>query len=90
MQTLIANPVKQYVYIIETGRKNGNVSVRIGKSNDVERRRKEIGMYTDYAKILYRFHVANDNATALRIETQIQNKFPLQNVKGDNFKFNSI
>ena len=90
MQTLIANPVKQYVYIIETGRKNGNVSVRIGKSNDVERRKKEIGMYTDYAKILYRFHVANDNATALRIETQIQNKFPLQNVKGDNFKFNSI
>ena len=90
MQTLIANPVKQYVYIIETARKNGNVSVRIGKSNDVERRRKEIGMYTDYAKILYRFHVANDNATALKIENQIQDKFPLQRVRGDNFKFNSI
>ena len=90
MQTLIANPVKQYVYIIETARNNGNVSVRIGKSNDVERRRKEIGMYTDYAKILYRFHVANDNATALKIENQIQNKFPLQRINGDNFKFNSI
>ena len=90
MQTLIANPVKQYVYIIETGRKNGNVSVRIGKSNDVERRRKEIGMYTDYAKTLYAFHVANDNATALKMEKQIQNKFPLQNLRGDNFKFNSI
>ena len=90
MQTLIANPVKQYVYIIETGRKNGNVSVRIGKSNDVERRRKEIGMYTDYAKTLYAFHVANDNATALKMEKQIQDKFPLQNLRGDNFKFNSI
>ena len=90
MQTLIANPVKQYVYIIETSRKNGNVSVRIGKSNDVERRRKEIGMYTDYAKTLYAFHVANDNATALKMEKKIQNKFPLQNLRGDNFKFNSI
>ena len=90
MQTLIANPVKQYVYIIETARKNGNVSVRIGKSNDVERRRKEIGMYTDYAKTLYAFHVANDNATALKMEKQIQDKFPLQNLRGDNFKFNSI
>ena len=90
MQTLIANPVKQYVYIIETSRKNGNVSVRIGKSNDVERRRKEIGMYTDYAKILYTFHVANENSTALKIEKQIQKKFPLQNLRGDNFKFNSI
>ena len=90
MQTLIANPVKQYVYIIETGRKNGNVSVRIGKSNDVERRRKEIGMYTDYAKTLHTFHVANDNATALKIEKKIQLKFPLQNLRGDNFKFNSI
>tara|TARA_B100001564_G_scaffold322035_1_gene301065 strand:- start:89 stop:715 length:627 start_codon:yes stop_codon:yes gene_type:complete len=90
MQTLIANPVKQYVYIIETSRKNGNVSVRIGKSNDVERRRKEIGMYTDYAKTLYAFHVANDNATALKMEKQIQKKFPLQNLRGDNFKFNSI
>ena len=90
MQTLIANPVKQYVYIIETGRKNGNVSVRIGKSNDVERRRKEIGMYTDYAKILHTFHVANDNSTALKIEKKIQLKFPLQNLRGDNFKFNSI
>ena len=90
MQTLIANPVKQYVYIIETARKNGNVSVRIGKSNDVERRRKEIEMYTGYTKILHAFHVANDNATALRIENQIQDKFPLQRVRGDNFKFNSI
>ena len=90
MQTLIANPVKQYVYIIETARKNGNVSVRIGKSNDVERRRKEIEMYTGYTKTLHAFHVANDNATALKIENQIQDKFPLQRVRGDNFKFNSI
>ena len=90
MQTLIANPVKQYVYIIETARKNGNVSVRIGKSNDVERRRKEIEMYTGYTKILHSFHVANDNATALKIENQIQDKFPLQRVRGDNFQFNSI
>ena len=90
MQTLIANPVKQYVYIIETARKNGNVSVRIGKSNDVERRRKEIEMYTGYTKTLHAFHVANDNATALKIENQIQNKFPLQRINGDNFKFNSI
>ena len=90
MQTLIANPVKQYVYIIETGRTNGNVSVRIGKSADVERRRKEIEMYTGYTKILHTFHVANDNATALKMENQIQDKFPLQRVRGDNFKFNSI
>ncbi len=72
MQTLIANPVKQYVYIIETGRKNGNVSVRIGKSKDVERRRKEIGMYCPDAKILHSFHVANDNLNAGRVEKQIQ------------------
>ena len=39
---------------------------------------------------LYAFHVANDNATALKMEKQIQNKFPLQNLRGDNFKFNSI
>ena len=90
MQTLIANPVKQYVYIIETGRKNGNVSVRIGKSNDVERRRKEIGMYTDYAKILHTFHVANDNQTALQIEKKIHRMFPIQKQGGDNFEFNSI
>ena len=90
MQTLIANPVKQFVYIIETGRTNGNVSVRIGKSKDVEQRRKEIEMYCPNAKILHTFHVANDNATALRMEKQIQAKFPLQNLRGDNFKFNSI
>ena len=90
MQTLIANPVKQYVYIIETGRKNGNVSVRIGKSNDVERRRKEIGMYCPNAKILQSFHVANDNLNAGRVEKQIQRMFPTQRQGGDNFKFNSI
>ena len=90
MQTLLSNPVKHYVYIIETGRTNGNVSVRIGKSKDVEQRRKEIEMYCPNAKILHTFHVANDNATALRIEKQIQSKFPLQNLRGDNFKFNSI
>ena len=90
MQTLIANPVKQYVYIIETGRKNGNVSVRIGKSKDVERRRKEIGMYCPNAKILHTFHVANDNLNAGRVEKQIQRMFPTQRQGGDNFKFNSI
>tara|TARA_S200000501_G_C20616334_1_gene652562 strand:+ start:150 stop:776 length:627 start_codon:yes stop_codon:yes gene_type:complete len=90
MQTLIANPVKQYVYIIETGRKNGNVSVRIGKSKDVERRRKEIGMYCPNAKILHSFHVANDNLNAGRVEKQIQRMFPTQRQGGDNFKFNSI
>jgi len=90
MQTLIANPVKQYVYIIETGRKNGNVSVRIGKSKDVERRRKEIGMYCPNAKVLHSFHVANDNLNAGRVEKQIQRMFPTQKEGGDNFKFNSI
>ena len=90
MQTLIANPVKQYVYIIETGRKNGNVSVRIGKSKDIERRRKEIGMYCPDAKILHSFHVANDNLNAGRVEKQIQRMFPTQRQGGDNFKFNSI
>ena len=90
MQTLIANPVKQYVYIIQTGRKNGDVSVRIGKSKDVERRRKEIGMYCPNAKILQSFHVANDNLNAGRVEKQIQRMFPTQRQGGDNFKFNSI
>ena len=90
MTTLIANPVKQYVYIIQTGRKNGDVSVRIGKSKDVERRRKEIGMYCPNAKILHSFHVANDNLNAVRVEKQIQRMFPTQRQGGDNFKFNSI
>ena len=90
MQTLIANPVKQYVYIIQTGRKNGDVSVRIGKSKDVERRRKEIGMYCPNAKVLHSFHVANDNLNAGRVEKQIQRMFPTQKEGGDNFKFNSI
>ena len=90
MQTLIANPVKQYVYIIQTGRKNGDVSVRIGKSKDVERRRKEIGMYCPNAKVLHSFHVANDNLNAGRVEKQIQRMFPTQRQGGDNFKFNSI
>ena len=88
MQTL--NPVKQFVYIIETGRANGKVSVRIGKSKDVERRRKEIGMYCPNAKILHSFHVANDNLNAGRVEKQIQRMFPTQRQGGDNFKFNSI
>ena len=90
MTTLIANPVKQYVYIIQTGRKNGDVSVRIGKSKDVERRRKEIGMYCPNAKVLHSFHVANDNLNAVRVEKQIQRMFPTQRQGGDNFKFNSI
>ena len=90
MQTLIANPVKQYVYIIQTGRKNGDVSVRIGKSKDVERRSKEIGMYCPNAKVLHSFHVANDNLNAVRVEKQIQRMFPTQKEGGDNFKFNSI
>ena len=90
MQTLIANPVKQYVYIIETGRKNGNISVRLGKSKDVERRRKEIGLYCPNAKVLHSCHVANDNLNAGRVEKQIQRMFPTQRQGGDNFKFNSI
>ena len=90
MQTLIANPVKQYVYIIKTARKNGDVSVRIGKSKDVERRRKEIEMYCPNAKTLHAFHVANDNLNAGRIEKQIQRMLPTQRQGGDNFKFNSI
>ena len=90
MQTLIANPVKQYVYIIKTARKNGDVSVRIGKSKDVERRRKEIEMYCPNAKTLHAFHVANDNLNAGRVEKQIQRMFPTQRQGGDNFKFNSI
>ena len=90
MTTLTLNPVKHFVYIIETGRKNGNVDVRIGKSKDVERRRKEIGMYNPNAKILKSFHVANDNLTALQVEKKIQRMFPTQRTGGDNFKFNSI
>ena len=90
MQTLIANPVKQYVYIIETGRTNGKVSVRIGKSKDVEQRRKGIEMYCPNAKVLHTFHVANDNQTALQVEKKIQRMFPVQKQGGDNFEFNSI
>ena len=87
---LTANLVKTYVYIIETSRTNGSVSVRIGKSANVERRRKEIGMYHPNAKILHTFHVANDNLTALKIERKIHKMFSIQNVEGDNFEFNSI
>ena len=87
---LTANLVKTYVYIIETSRTNGSVSVRIGKSANVERRRKEIGMYHPNAKILHTFHVANDNLTALQVEKRIQRMFPAQRTGGDNFKFNSI
>ena len=90
MTTLTANPVKNYVYIIETGRKNGNVNVRIGKSTDVEQRRKGIKIYCPNAKILHTFHVANDNQTALKIERKIHKMFSIQNVEGDNFEFNSI
>jgi len=90
MTTLTANPVKNYVYIIETGRKNGNVNVRIGKSTDVEQRRKGIKIYCPNAKILHTFHVANDNLTALKIERKIHKMFSIQNVEGDNFEFNSI
>ena len=87
---LTANLVKTYVYIIETSRTNGSVSVRIGKSANVERRRKEIGMYHPNAKILHTFHVANDNLSALQVEKRIQRMFPTQRTGGDNFKFNSI
>ena len=90
MQTLISNPVKQFVYIIETGRTNGMVSVRIGKSKDVEQRRKGIQMYCPNAKVLHTFHVANDNQTALQVEKKIQRMFPVQRQGGDNFEFNSI
>ena len=90
MTTLTANPVKNYVYIIETGRKNGNVNVRIGKSTDVEQRRKGIKIYCPNAKILHTFHVANDNLSALQVEKRIQRMFPTQRTGGDNFKFNSI
>ena len=90
MQTLISNPVKQFVYIIETGRTNGMVSVRIGKSKDVEQRRKGIQMYCPNAKVLHTFHVANDNQTALQVEKKIQRMFPVQKQGGDNFEFNSI
>ena len=90
MTTLTLNPVKQFVYIIETGRTNGKVSVRIGKSKDVEQRRKGIEMYCPNAKVLHTFHVANDNATALQVEKKIQRMFPVQKQGGDNFEFNSI
>ena len=90
MQTLNPNPVKQFVYIIETGRANGKVSVRIGKSKDVEQRRKMIAMYCPNAKVLHTFHVANDITTALQVEKRIQRMFPAQHIKGDNFEFNSI
>ena len=90
MTTLTLNPVKQFVYIIETGRTNGKVSVRIGKSKDVEQRRKGIEMYCPNAKVLHTFHVANDNPTALQVEKKIQRMFPVQRQGGDNFEFNSI
>ena len=90
MTTLTLNPVKQYVYIIETGRTNGKVSVRIGKSKDVEQRRRGIEMYCPNAKVLHTFHVANDNQTALQVEKKIQRMFPVQKQGGDNFEFNSI
>ena len=90
MTTLTLNPVKQFVYIIETGRTNGKVSVRIGKSKDVEQRRKGIEMYCPNAKVLHTFHVANDNPTALQVEKKIQRMFPVQKQGGDNFEFNSI
>ena len=90
MTTLTLNPVKQFVYIIETGRTNGKVSVRIGKSKDVEQRRKGIEMYCPNAKVLHTFHVANDNQTALQVEKKIQRMFPVQKQGGDNFEFNSI
>ena len=90
MTTLTLNPVKQFVYIIETGRTNGKVSVRIGKSKDVEQRRKGIEMYCPNAKVLHTFHVANDNSTALQVEKKIQRMFPVQRQGGDNFEFNSI
>ena len=90
MTTLTLNPVKQFVYIIETGRTNGQVSVRIGKSKDVEQRRKGIEMYCPNAKVLHTFHVANDNQTALQVEKKIQRMFPVQRQGGDNFEFNSI
>ena len=90
MTTLTLNPVKQFVYIIETGRTNGKVSVRIGKSKDVEQRRKGIEMYCPNAKVLHTFHVANDNQTALQVEKKIQRMFPVQRQGGDNFEFNSI
>ena len=90
MTTLTLNPVKQFVYIIETGRTNGKVSVRIGKSKDVEQRRKGIEMYCPNAKVLHSFHVANDNLTALQVEKRIQRMFPIQKQGGDNFEFNSI
>ena len=90
MTTLTLNPVEQFVYIIETGRTNGKVSVRIGKSKDVEQRRKGIEMYCPNAKVLHTFHVANDNQTALQVEKKIQRMFPVQKQGGDNFEFNSI
>ena len=90
MTTLTLNPVKQFVYIIETGRTNGKVSVRIGKSKDVEQRRRGIEMYCPNAKVLHTFHVANDNQTALQVEKKIQRMFPVQKQGGDNFEFNSI
>jgi len=90
MTTLTLNPVKQFVYIIETGRTNGKVSVRIGKSKDVEQRRRGIEMYCPNAKVLHTFHVANDNPTALQVEKKIQRMFPVQKQGGDNFEFNSI
>ena len=90
MTTLTLNPVKQFVYIIETGRTNGKVSVRIGKSKDVEQRRRGIEMYCPNAKVLHTFHVANDNQTALQVEKKIHRMFPVQKQGGDNFEFNSI
>ena len=90
MTTLTLNPVKHFVYIIETGRKNGNVSVRLGKSKDVEQRRKGIEIYCPNAKILHTFHVGNDNLTAGRVEKQIQRMFRVQHLQGDNFEFNPI
>ena len=92
MQTLIANPVKHYVYIIrKQTTKNGKISCKIGYTKDAEQRKKGLQTGNDYKlQIVKTFHVANDSATADRIEKQIQRMFKDFKMVGEWYHFNPV
>jgi len=92
MQTLIANPVKHYVYIIrKQTTKNGKISCKIGYTKDAEQRKKGLQTGNDYKlQIVKTFHVANDSATADRIEKQIQRMFKDFKMMGEWYHFNPV
>ena len=92
MTTLIANPVKHYVYIIrKQTTKNGKISCKIGYTKDAEQRKKGLQTGNDYKlQIVKTFHVANDAATADRIEKQIQRMFKDFKMVGEWYHFNPV